>query len=324
MVSALQKWAGWIGLQPVLILTDHKSLEDWVKEKMDTPSGPAGRRARWHETLSKFDLTVQYLPGKDNVVADALSRFAYPACKAFQDSSFHGSEEARQEMKKIIEEELEEGRMVGMVGPKLEGEARIFMVAGALNRRIEVPPSMVGTVTRSGRVLGDDIPLPQFTHENSESELSEELDKAGNNLRKSVTRPPIPSNVTNEASSSSMLPPMENVRRSELEGQSQKVAGKERILDGPSRQLEQALPPPIPAQPPMAGANESVQKKGKEPVLISGSENGDWDSDYASGAHWGVYWKATRDPTAPWPENVRLHGKRMIRNGRVCVPESKV
>ena len=57
---------------------------------MDTPSGPAGRGARWHETLSKFDLTVQYFPGKDNVVADALSRFAYPASKAFQDTSSQG------------------------------------------------------------------------------------------------------------------------------------------------------------------------------------------------------------------------------------------
>ena len=100
VVAALRKWAGWIGLQPVIITTDHKSLEDWVTERMDTPSGPAGRRARWHETLSKFDLVVQYIPGKDNIVADALSRFAYPACKAFQDTSFHGSEAARLEAKK--------------------------------------------------------------------------------------------------------------------------------------------------------------------------------------------------------------------------------
>ena len=89
IVSALRKWAGWIGLQPVLVTTDHKSLEDWVLEKMDTPSGPGGRRARWHETFSKFDLTVQYVAGKDNLVEDAMSRFAYPACKAFQDTSFH-------------------------------------------------------------------------------------------------------------------------------------------------------------------------------------------------------------------------------------------
>ena len=65
--------------------------------------------------LSKFDLTVQYVPGKDNVVADAMSRFAYPACKAFQDVSRHGSVEARAEVKRIIEEEVLEGRTVGLI-----------------------------------------------------------------------------------------------------------------------------------------------------------------------------------------------------------------
>ena len=60
-------WLDWT--EPVLILTDHKSLEDWVHEKRDTPSAPEGRRARWHETLSKFELQVQYLPRKENVAA---------------------------------------------------------------------------------------------------------------------------------------------------------------------------------------------------------------------------------------------------------------
>ena len=46
IVLALQKWASWIGLQPILVLTDHKSLESWATEVLDTPSGPAGRRAR--------------------------------------------------------------------------------------------------------------------------------------------------------------------------------------------------------------------------------------------------------------------------------------
>ena len=70
---------------------------------MDTPSGPGGRRARWHELCSKFDLIVEYIPGTKNVVADALSRFAYPASKTFKDTSSHGNEEARVEMKEIIE-----------------------------------------------------------------------------------------------------------------------------------------------------------------------------------------------------------------------------
>ena len=51
------KWAGYIALHPVTVCTDHQSLQSWHKEHVDTPSGPASRRARWHETLAKFDLT---------------------------------------------------------------------------------------------------------------------------------------------------------------------------------------------------------------------------------------------------------------------------
>ena len=100
IVSALRKWAGWIGFQPILIKTDHRSLEDWATEHVDTPSGPRGRRARWHETLSQFNLTVEYYPGKDNIIADAMSRYAYPASSAREDVSFHGSLGAHEEIKK--------------------------------------------------------------------------------------------------------------------------------------------------------------------------------------------------------------------------------
>jgi hypothetical protein len=59
----LHKWAGWIGFQPVVEKTDHRSLENWVTENIDTPSGPCGRRARGHETLShlvfKDDLCLE-------------------------------------------------------------------------------------------------------------------------------------------------------------------------------------------------------------------------------------------------------------------------
>ena len=72
---------------------------------MDTPSGPASRRARWHETLAKFDLTVVYVPGKDNDVADCPSRWAYPASKGMTDVSAHGDEAETAEAKRIIEME---------------------------------------------------------------------------------------------------------------------------------------------------------------------------------------------------------------------------
>ena len=38
IVCALKKWASWIGLKPVLILSDHKSLEEWAHEVLDKPT----------------------------------------------------------------------------------------------------------------------------------------------------------------------------------------------------------------------------------------------------------------------------------------------
>ena len=122
IVSALKKFAGWIGLRKVHIITDHECLQSWHKEKVDTPSGPTGRRGRWHELLSKFALEVSYSPGKSNVPADAMSRWAYPACKALNDVSTHGSKEDAQEVKEMIAEELEEdmgeGPMKSIHAPK--------------------------------------------------------------------------------------------------------------------------------------------------------------------------------------------------------------
>ena len=46
IVCALRNWSGHIGLQPVVVCTDHQSLQSWHKEHVDTPSGPAARRAR--------------------------------------------------------------------------------------------------------------------------------------------------------------------------------------------------------------------------------------------------------------------------------------
>ena len=87
----------------MVVCTDRQSLQSWHKEHVDTPSGPAARRDRWHETFAKFDLSVVYVPGKDNTVADCLSRWAYRAGKAWMDISSHGDAEETEEAKRIIE-----------------------------------------------------------------------------------------------------------------------------------------------------------------------------------------------------------------------------
>ena len=63
-MSALCKNKTWIGNNPVSVITGHKSLDGWVSEHFDTPSGPRGRRGRWGETFSKFNLSILYVQGK--------------------------------------------------------------------------------------------------------------------------------------------------------------------------------------------------------------------------------------------------------------------
>ena len=45
----------------------------------------------WHEVLGTFNVQVLHIAGKENTVADALSRWAYPASKGYRDMSKHGS-----------------------------------------------------------------------------------------------------------------------------------------------------------------------------------------------------------------------------------------
>ena len=104
LVCCLLKFQSWIGFSEVEVLTDHSSIIQWYKEDLCTLSGPLGRRGRWHEFLSRFNLVIRYCPGEINTTADAMSRWAYPAGVA-QDSNFHGSD---QDLQGWTGKELEE------------------------------------------------------------------------------------------------------------------------------------------------------------------------------------------------------------------------
>ncbi|CDJ67432.1 Gag-pol polyprotein, related [Eimeria necatrix] len=73
LVSALDKWAHVLRPAKVTAHTDHQALTYLQQLKASKPL--RGRTARWLDFLAEFpDLTITYLPGARNQVADALSR----------------------------------------------------------------------------------------------------------------------------------------------------------------------------------------------------------------------------------------------------------
>lgn len=72
VVWAIQKFRGYIEGSEVTVLTDHQPLR-WLFSL----KSPTGRLARWAMLLQSYNLCFNYTPGKQNVIADTLSR---PPC----------------------------------------------------------------------------------------------------------------------------------------------------------------------------------------------------------------------------------------------------
>src|SRR4051812_30502312 len=72
VVFALKVWRHYLLGNRCEIFSDHKSLK-YIFTQPDLNL----RQRRWIETINDFDLTINYTPGKENVMADALSRKAY-------------------------------------------------------------------------------------------------------------------------------------------------------------------------------------------------------------------------------------------------------
>ncbi|KAK2417415.1 putative mitochondrial protein [Trifolium repens] len=77
VVFALKIWRHHLYGCTFVVFSDHKSLKYLFDQKELNM-----RQRRWMETLKDFDFTLEYHPGKANVVADALSRKSVSVCSA--------------------------------------------------------------------------------------------------------------------------------------------------------------------------------------------------------------------------------------------------
>jgi len=82
IIHALREWRHYLHGSQFTVVTDHRSLQ-----YIQTQPNLSARQVRWTEFLAQFDFTVQYRAGKENHVADALSRRPDHQVSALEEST---------------------------------------------------------------------------------------------------------------------------------------------------------------------------------------------------------------------------------------------
>src|SRR5215813_9939329 len=78
IVESLARWRHYLHGIPFTVETDHNPLQFLKKQPKLSPM-----QVRWMDKINEFELDIKYKPGKDNSLADALSRRPDLALDAF-------------------------------------------------------------------------------------------------------------------------------------------------------------------------------------------------------------------------------------------------
>ena len=69
IVKAFEKWHPYLYGRKTIVKTDHNNIKFFLKKQKIE-----GKRARWALKLSEYDYEIQHIAGKQNTLADSLSR----------------------------------------------------------------------------------------------------------------------------------------------------------------------------------------------------------------------------------------------------------
>jgi hypothetical protein len=354
VVAALDKWAGFLLDNEILVLTDHRSLESWYKEYV-AGVGPQGRRARWHAKLNEFRITVVHVPGETNVVGDAMSRWAYPASQGWRDTSWHGTEADTKEMKAhILEEKLRENSTPKAVHPedeetKAEQVERSTLKEGRELAVIQLIPlqsfaavpsaSHIAVTTRSrldtqrnARDAPADAPHgtrsehPREMHPSASSPAAAAVPPSAS----SAAVPPSASCIASPASvpapSSNAPSPVPSPAPQSTAPQSiAPSAAPTAGVSSPAMPVPASaagVPSPaasVPSAVPSAGVPSTADPVPPQPDLDINVFDMDWSKAYAVCPRWKPVWDQAHNGPG-WPSGFQLVDGRLVSAGRWCVP----
>jgi hypothetical protein len=102
IIHALREWRHYLHGNQFTVVTDHRSLQ-----YLQTQPNLSARQVRWSEFLQQFDFIVTYRSGKENHVADALSRRPDHHLNSISESTIQVTDTLIQDIKTAYQEDHE-------------------------------------------------------------------------------------------------------------------------------------------------------------------------------------------------------------------------
>ena len=263
-----------------------------------------------------------YVPGKENTVADVLSRWAYPASQALWDISKHGSAQDTKEMQEMIDDEREDERNCMWIRLRNQPCPRNAWIRGIKTRSgkstspreedICIRPDGEGSSDLGG--TKPHVPETGSTSKGKKVKFAEShpvvIDATYDSEDEVVLEPQAPNSppdFSNLSNSSAFVDEAGNeqpMRSASADAHPSSSFSSTTNLDGES---------------PTEGGGREIRPPVGDYSDIWAL---DWGREYMNCPRWGEVFKATLEPQGTWPGKVKLFKDKMYLEERLCVPSS--
>lgn len=144
----MTRFRGYLEGAPFTVITDHQALK-WLM----TLQAPQGRLARWSILLKQFEMKIVYQPGKDNVLADGLSRLE--RVDEIAEPMVAATLIANDETKSVRKKQLEDDKLKAIINDFEGGDPTVHLQRGYVmqNGTLQIYPPDANDEDESPRLV---------------------------------------------------------------------------------------------------------------------------------------------------------------------------